>query len=249
MIIKLLVEGGSMKPGPAIAQQLGPMGINLGKVISDVNKATEEFKGITVPVNLDVNKKTKAFTIKVLSPPTSQLLKKELGLESGSGARKKMIVGNIAFERVIAVAKTKKPNMLAKDFGAALNSVIGTCMSLGLIIDSKDTKEIIEDVKQGKYKDEIKNQKTEVSENKKKELKEYFAKIDAAQKAELKKQEEEAAAAAEKKAQEQVAAAPGTPGAVPAAATAGAVKPAVTAAAKPEAAKPFVKPSAKPEKK
>ena len=38
--IKLLVEGGSMTPGPAIAQQLGPMGINIGQVISDVNTAT-----------------------------------------------------------------------------------------------------------------------------------------------------------------------------------------------------------------
>ena len=44
MKIKLIVDGGAMKPGPAVAQQLGPMGINLGKVIEDVNKETSEFK-------------------------------------------------------------------------------------------------------------------------------------------------------------------------------------------------------------
>ena len=45
MKLKLLIEGGDMKPGPSIAQQLGPIGVNIGKVISDVNQATKEFKG------------------------------------------------------------------------------------------------------------------------------------------------------------------------------------------------------------
>ena len=84
MIIKLLIDGGDMKPGPAIAQQLGPMGINIGKVISDVNTATKEFKGVKVPVELDVNEKTKSFVVRVSSPPTSELLKKELNLEKGT---------------------------------------------------------------------------------------------------------------------------------------------------------------------
>ena len=57
-LIKLIVDGGAMKPGPAIAQQIGPMGINLGKVIDDVNKATSEFKGMKVPVEINVDPKT-----------------------------------------------------------------------------------------------------------------------------------------------------------------------------------------------
>jgi large subunit ribosomal protein L11 len=63
--IKLIVEGGKMAPGPAVAQQLGPMGINLGKVISDVNNATSGFKGMNVPVELDVDPKTKKYEILV----------------------------------------------------------------------------------------------------------------------------------------------------------------------------------------
>ena len=65
-LIKLLVEGGKMSPGPAVAQQLGPMGINMGDVISQVNDATSEFAGVTVPVHLNVDAGTKEFTIKVL---------------------------------------------------------------------------------------------------------------------------------------------------------------------------------------
>src|SRR3989344_9408709 len=107
MKVKLLVEGGNMTPGPAVAQQLGPMGINLGKVISDINSATTTFKGITVPVNLEVDPKTKGFSIKVLTPPTSELLKKELGIEKASPARLKTKIGNLAIEQVIGIAKSK----------------------------------------------------------------------------------------------------------------------------------------------
>jgi len=53
MIIKLLVDAGDMKPNPAISQKIGPLGLNLGKIIQDVNKATSQFKGIKVPVVLD----------------------------------------------------------------------------------------------------------------------------------------------------------------------------------------------------
>ncbi len=68
MIIKLLIEGGDMKAGPAVAQQLGPMGINIGKVISEVNNKTKEFKGIKIPVELDIDKNTKTFTVAFLLP-------------------------------------------------------------------------------------------------------------------------------------------------------------------------------------
>ena len=74
MKVKLIVEGGKMAPGPAVAQQLGPMGINLGKVIEDVNKATAGFKGTKVPVELDVDPKTRTYNIAVFSPPVAELI-------------------------------------------------------------------------------------------------------------------------------------------------------------------------------
>src|SRR3989338_7178631 len=112
MKIKLIVEGGSMKPGPAIAQQLGPIGINIGKVISDVNSATSGFKGMNVPVELDVNPKTKSFDIVVLSPAVAELIKKEIKAEKGSGESGKVWVGNIAIESIIKIAKQKKDGLL-----------------------------------------------------------------------------------------------------------------------------------------
>jgi len=197
-LIKLLVEGGNMKPGPAVAQQLGPMGINMGKVISDVNSATSSFKGITVPVHLDVDSKTKNFTIKVLSPPTSELIKKELKIEKASGERKKLQVGNFSIEQVISVAKTKQPGLLARDFLGCVRSVIGTCQALGVLIESKEPKEILDEIAQGIYKKEIDSQKTETAPEKRKQLDVFFQGISAQQQA-AKKAEEEAKKAEEEK--------------------------------------------------
>jgi large subunit ribosomal protein L11 len=240
-ILKMLVEGGNMKPGPTVAQQLGPMGLNMGKIIADINTATKDFKGMNVPINLDVNAKTKTYTIAVLTPPTSELIKKELGIEMGSGDRKKTIVGNLAIEQVIAVTKTKYSGSLAKDFLSAFKSVIGSCLSMGTLIESKDPKEFLEEIKQGKFKKELQEQKTEVSPEKKKELASYFSSVKAKQE-EAKKKEEEAKAA-EEAAKVAAAAAAGTTPAAGAAVTAAtptaasSAEKTSTAAAKPAAKK------------
>ncbi len=203
-VIKLLVEGGKMSPGPAVAQQLGPMGINMGKVISDVNEATSEFKGVTLPVHLTVNPDTKEVSIKVLSPPTSELIKKELGIEKASGARLKQRVGNFAIEQVISIAKAKHDAMLSNDFMATLKSVIGTCQALGVLIENKETKEIMKEINEGKFTEEINAKKTEVNAEKRKALDEYFAKVSEKQEAVKKAEDAEKAAEEEKKAERAV---------------------------------------------
>ncbi len=195
-VIKLIVDGGAMKPGPTIAQQLGPKGINIGKVIEDINKATAGFKGVKVPVELDVNEKTKSYDIKVFSPPVAELLKKELNLEKGSGAAGKIKVSNAAIEQIISIAKTKQVNMLARDLKNAVKLVLGSCVSLGILVENKSPIEVISEVNSGVYDKEISQEKTEVSALKKAQLSEYFAKVIAQQES-RKKAEAEAAAAAE----------------------------------------------------
>jgi large subunit ribosomal protein L11 len=220
-VIKLIVDGGAMKPGPTVAQQLGPMGINIGKVIEDVNKATAGFKGVKVPVELNVDAKSKKYEIHVSSPPVSELIKKELGLEKGSGEAGKNKVGNIAIEQIISIAKTKMPNMLARDLKAGVNLVLGSCVSLGVLVENKSPIEVIADVHAGKYNAEITQEKTEVSAVKKAELASYFTKVKTQQEARA-KAEAEAAAAAEAAKAAATAVAP--TGAVPATTAPGATK-------------------------
>jgi large subunit ribosomal protein L11 len=177
MKVKLLVDGGSMKPGPVLSQKLGPLGININQVIQKINEATKNLSGLKVPVELDVNTSTNDFEVEVFSPPVSELLKKELGIEKGSGMQDKMQVANASIEQIISIAKTKLPNLLCRDLRAAVKTIVGSCVSLGILIENKSASEIEKDIDDGKYDKEIKEELTETSEEKKAELSEYFEKI------------------------------------------------------------------------
>jgi len=177
MQIKLLVEGGAMQPGPALSQKIGPLGLNVGQIISKVNDATKDFKGLKVPVELDVDTSTKEIKVNVFSPPVSELLKKELEIEKGSGIQKKTQIANASIEQIISVAKQKQQNLLCKDLKSAVKTVVGTCVSLGVLIENKPAKEIEKEIEEGKYDKEIEEEIVETSEEKKQKLDEYFSKV------------------------------------------------------------------------
>jgi len=198
MKIKVLAEGGEMKPGPALSQKLGPTGINMNQVLQKVNEETAIFKGLKVPVELDIDTGTKEINIKVLSPPVAELLKKELGIEKGTGEHKKVKVANASIEQIISVAKTKFPNMLCKDLKAAVKTVAGTCVSLGILIENKPAGEIEKEIDEGKYDKEIQEEKTQTTDDKKAKLDEYFLEIKDKQDKLIKQEQAEKEAAAEK---------------------------------------------------
>jgi len=194
MQIKLLVEGGKLSPGPSLSQKLGPLGLNLNQVIQKVNEVTNEFKGLKVPVELDIDTSTKEFDVKVFSPPVSELLKKELGIEKGSGIHKKIQVANASIEQIISVARTKLPDLLSKNLKLALKTVVGTCVSLGVLIENKPAVEIEKEIDDGVYDKEIQEEKTETSQEKKDELDEFFSKLKAEQELIMRKEEQQEAA-------------------------------------------------------
>ncbi|MFH1823382.1 MAG: 50S ribosomal protein L11 [archaeon] len=202
MQIKLLIIGGDMKPNASVSQKLGPLGLNMGKIIADANKATTEFKGIRVPIVLDITTSTKQVKVEVLTPPTSELIKKEIGVTKGSGQPNNLKIANLPLETIIKVAKIKEKNMITNNLNSAVNSVLGTCVTLGVLVESKDAREVIEDVTNGKYNDLISQGKEEASEEKIKKLEEDFKEVEHQQESFLKALEA-------KKAKEAEAAAPG----------------------------------------
>ena len=188
-----------MKPGPVLSQKIGPLGMNIGEIIQKVNQKTESFKGLKVPVELNIDAKTKSLEVNVFSPPVSELLKKELGIEKSSGSPKEIKSGNLAIEQIIKVTKTKAPNMLSSDFKNNVKSIVGSCTSLGILIENEEPKKIGMDINQGKYDKEIEQQKTDVSPEKKKKLDLFFEQIQTKQKEKLRKEEEKKAAEEETK--------------------------------------------------
>jgi large subunit ribosomal protein L11 len=198
MQVKLLVEGGSMKPGPALSQKLGPLEININQVIQKVNEATKSFNGMKVPVELEINPSTKEFEVNVFSPPVSELLKKEMGIEKGSGMQKKIKVANASIEQIIFIAKTKLPNLLSRNLKEAVKTVVGSCASLGILIENKSATEIEKEIDSGKYDKEIEEKKTDASEEKKEKLKKYFSDLKTEQERIIKQEEAAKVSEAEK---------------------------------------------------
>lgn len=188
MQIKLLVDAGEMRPGPTLSQKLGPLGINIGKVIADINNATKKFSGMKVPVLLEIDK-DKNVKIEVLSPPTSELLKKEIGIEKGSPMPNKIKVGNVPIELIIKIAKIKEKDMLVNDLKAAVKSVLGACVSMGILVESKEPKEVIEEVDAGLYDEIINKGIEEASEEKLKKLARDFEEVKKKQEALVKELE------------------------------------------------------------
>ena len=148
-----MVEGGKASTGPPLGPALGPLGLNLGQIVKEINEKTKDFQGMQVPVTLVViDAATKKYEIKVGIPPTSALTKKEIGIEKGAAKRKEAVAGNATIEQIKKVARMKMDSMMANSLTAAVLEVIGTCVSLGITIDGKDPKEAQMLIKKGEIK-------------------------------------------------------------------------------------------------
>ena len=153
-VVEVLVPGGRANPGPPLGPSLGPLGINIKKVVDEINKKTAEFNGMTVPVKISVDA-SKNFTVEVGTPPTSALVLAEIGVEKGSGTHNTVQVGNMTMDQVLNVVNRKKGAFLSFTIKNAAKEVIGTCVSLGVTIEGKKAKEIYADINAGKYDDKL----------------------------------------------------------------------------------------------
>lgn len=148
--VSTMVEGGKASTGPPLGPALGPLGLNLGQIVKEINDKTKDFAGMQVPVTVTIiDAETKKYEIQIGIPPTSALIKKELKIEKGSGNRKESVAGNATIEQLKNVARAKMDSMLANDMKAAVLEVIGTCVSLGITVEGKDPIEFQRLIKKG----------------------------------------------------------------------------------------------------
>ncbi|MFZ0345528.1 MAG: 50S ribosomal protein L11 [Nitrososphaeraceae archaeon] len=154
--ISALVTGGEASAGPPLGPALGPMGVNVLRVVNTINDKTKDFSGMKVPVKVEVDPDTKRFTVDVGVPPTAALINKEAGVSKGSGTAGMTFAGTITMESAIKIAKMKIDSSYAKDVRNAVKEVIGTCVSLGMQVENKPAKEIYADIRAGKYDEALK---------------------------------------------------------------------------------------------
>ena len=175
--VEIMIEGGKAVAGPTVGQKLGPLGINIQQVLIKINEKTASFKGMKVRVKIIVETSDKSFNLEIGTPPTAELIKKELNLQKGSGVPNKIKTGNLGIEQVIKIAKMKQDSLFVNDLKAAVKTIVGTCNSLGILIEGKTAKDVVQDINKGKYDKEIKEEKTEVNPEKQKELEQQFKEI------------------------------------------------------------------------
>ncbi len=161
--VQVMVEGGKATAAPPLGPALGPLGVNIGQVVSEINKKTQDFKGMQVPVKVTVDRETKQFTIAIGTPPASQLILKEAKIQKGSGNPKTELVADLKIEQVIKIAKMKADSLLGKTTKERVKEILGTCSSMGVMVEGKLADETIKDVVAGKYDEQIRLEKTEIS--------------------------------------------------------------------------------------
>ena len=79
--VNALVDGGKATPAPPLGPSLAVFKVNIGKVIQDINEKTKDYEGMKVPVKIIIDDVTKEYKIEIGTPPTSSLIRKELGLK------------------------------------------------------------------------------------------------------------------------------------------------------------------------
>ncbi len=156
-VLEALVAGGAATPGPPLGPSLGPLGVNVKAVIEEINKQTVAFKGMQVPIKITVDDK-KQFTIMVGTPPTSALIKKELGVEAGSGTPNTKTIGNLTVKQAVKIAHMKKSDTLSKTMKGAVKEVVGTCLPLGVTFEGLKPKEAIAAINSGKFDSDLNEQ-------------------------------------------------------------------------------------------
>ena len=130
--IKLQVPAGQANPSPPVGPALGQHGVNIMEFCKAFNAKTQSTEqGLPTPVVITVyNDRSFSFIIK--TPPAAVLIKKVLGLKSGSGRPNTEKVGTITRDQMEEIAKTKEPDLTAGSMDAAVRTIAGTARSMGV---------------------------------------------------------------------------------------------------------------------
>ncbi len=157
--VSAMIEGGKATAAPPLGPSLAPMGVNVSQVILDINEKTKAFAGMTVPIKVIVDKDKKTYEVEVGLPPTSALIKGEIGIKENvkeeAGVKGKKTIGNLTLDGLKKVAAMKKGGTLAKTLKAQAMEIVGTCVSLGVTVEGKPAKEFAKEIAAGKHDKEL----------------------------------------------------------------------------------------------
>ena len=132
-MIKLQLPAGKATPAPPVGPALGQHGVNIMGFCKEFNAKTANQAGLIIPVVITVYQ-DRSFSFILKTPPAAVLIKKELGLESGSGVPNRTKVGTLTKDQVRKIAELKMPDLNAATIETAMSMIAGTARSMGVTI-------------------------------------------------------------------------------------------------------------------
>ena len=133
-IIKLQIEAGKANPAPPVGPALGQHGINIMAFCKDYNERTASQAGSIIPVEITVFE-DRSFTFITKTPPASDLLKKAVGIEKGSGTTSHASAGKITRAQLREIAQLKTKDLNVAGVEAAERVIEGTARSMGIEVE------------------------------------------------------------------------------------------------------------------
>jgi large subunit ribosomal protein L11 len=130
-VVKLVIAAGQATPAPPIGPTLSQYGINMGEFCSQFNEKTREGNGILTPVILTVYKDS-TFSFITKTPPTSELIRRELKIKKGSGTPNLTKVGKLTNEQLEKIAAIKMEDLNTTDMEQAKKTIAGTARQMGI---------------------------------------------------------------------------------------------------------------------
>ena len=130
-VVKVQINAGKATAAPPVGTALGPHGINMGQFIKEYNERTASLTGTIVPAVVTVFE-DRTYTFVTKSPPAADLIRKEAGIEKGSGDPNKNKVGKISRAKVRSIAEIKMNDLNANSIESAMAMIEGTARSMGV---------------------------------------------------------------------------------------------------------------------
>ncbi|CDR47091.1 CYFA0S28e00584g1_1 [Cyberlindnera fabianii] len=146
--IYLRATGGEVGNSASLAPKIGPLGLSPKKVGEDIAKATKQFKGIKVTVELKIqNRQATASVV----PSASSLVITALKEPARDKKKEKNIKhnGNIALEEIIEIARQMREKSFGKTLASVTKEILGTAQSVGCRVNYKNPHDIIEAINAG----------------------------------------------------------------------------------------------------
>jgi large subunit ribosomal protein L11 len=131
--VKLMVPAGQATPAPPVGPALAPHGINIKEFCEKFNSQTKDKAGFTIPVRVTIYE-DKSFDLEIKNPPTSELLKKAVKIEKGSGEPNKKKIGKITREQLKKIAEQKLQDLNTDDIEKAMKIVEAQAKNMGIEI-------------------------------------------------------------------------------------------------------------------